>query len=97
MVLDDVLLGDQRVQHLPHVFCQPIVVPEARHDVAHRPPKIGLDQADDAARRGRKALYAQLMIHKQGADARACQQVAQIVIRPPNLVDLLMQLGVDRR
>ncbi len=64
--------------------------------MAHRPPHVGRDQVDHLGDGGGEALDAQLMVHKDGAYARAGQQVVHVVVGPRQIGHFGLQFSVDR-
>ncbi len=90
------LFGNQGVQHRLRVRHQAVVADQVGDDVAHGPPHVARDQVDDLRGGGGEAQDAQLMVHKDGADAGAGQQVVHVVVGPRQIGHLGLQLGVDR-
>ena len=85
----------QTVQHRPHIGHQMVIVHQVGDDVAHRAPHVGHDQVDDLSNSGGEALDAQVMVHKDCADARAGQQVVHVVVGSRQIGYLVLQLGID--
>ena len=89
-------LGNQVVQHRLHVGHQAVIAHQVGDDVAHGPPDVAQDQVDDLGGGGGEAQDAQLMVHKDGGDAGAGQQVVHVVVGPRQVRHLGLQFGVDR-
>ena len=65
-------------------------------ELTHGPPHVALDQVDHLGDGRGESLDAQLMVHKDGAHARARQQVVHVVVGPRQIGHLGLQFGVDR-
>ena len=90
------LFGNQGVQHRLHVCHQSFVTDQVGDDVAHGPTHIREDQVDNHAGGGGESQDTQLMIHKNGGDARAGQEVVHVVVGPGQIGHLGLQFVVDR-
>src|ERR1039458_9780681 len=64
--------------------------------MGHGPPHVAQDQFDDPGGGGGEAQDAKLIIHKDGGDARAGQQVVHVVVGPRQIRHIVLQFDVDR-
>src|ERR1039457_2572216 len=64
--------------------------------MGHGPPHVAQDQVDDPGGGGGEAQDAKLIIHKDGGDARAGQQVVHVVVGPRQIRHIVLQFDVDR-
>ena len=75
-------------------------IDEARHvEVVDEPvdaaADVGRDEVEDLGHRGRELADREILIEEQRVDLRAQQEVVHVVGQLGQLVDLLLELGVD--
>jgi hypothetical protein len=65
-------------------------------DIGERPPAIGRDQVEDRRCGRREAADDEIAVEEDRRDQGALEQVAQVGVGVVELVDLAVELGVDR-
>ena len=68
-----------------------------RGDVGERPAQVGSQQVEHSRPRRREQLHAQAAVQEDRADVARVDQVLEVVVGEPELLDLDLQLLVDRR
>ena len=63
--------------------------------MGHRSPHIASDQVEHLGHGRGEARNVQLIIHKEGADPRAGQQVVHVIVGERKIGNLDLQFGID--
>ena len=90
------LLERQTAQHVTDLRGQIAAVDEPRGDVVDQPADVAVDQPEDIGGGGGEFLDAQIAADEDRGDPGALKEVEQIAVGPLQLLDLLLELGVDR-